>query len=411
MNKIARFSLIGCLSVLLLIGAFAGGLFVGHLSSSGSFNLPFVNMPAVPGVGAPSGGATPAEYETLFAPFWEAWQLVHDQYVDQPVDDTKLMQGAIRGMLEALGDEHTSYMDPQQFKDANAGISGNYEGIGAYVDSTGDYLTIISPIKGSPAEGAGLRAGDKIVAIDGEDMTGIDPELVRQRVLGPAGSTVKLSILREGDEKPFEVEITRAQINIASVEYEMKGDIAYVKLNTFGETTTEELKTALKELMAQNPKGLILDLRNNGGGYLRTAIEVSSQFVKEGVIVTEKYGDGKEDKYSAEKGGLALDIPMVVLVNEGSASASEIVAGALQDYARAQLVGVTTYGKGSVQIWTPLANEQGAVRVTIAKWLTPTGRTIHKVGLTPDVVVEMTQEDFDAQRDPQLDKAIELLSK
>jgi carboxyl-terminal processing protease len=302
-------------------------------------------------------------------------------------------------------------MDPQEYKDANAGMAGNYEGIGAYVDSSGDYLTIISPIKGSPAEKAGLRAGDQIVALDGEDMTGINPELVRQRVLGPAGTTVTLTIKRESVEEPFDVQITRATITIASVEYEMKGDIAYIKLNTFGETTTDELKKALKELLANNPKGLILDLRNNGGGYLQTSVEVASQFVGEGVIVAEKYGDGKEDTYDALSGGLALDIPMVVLVNEGTASASEIVAGAIQDYARGQLVGVKTYGKGSVQIWTPLADNQGAVRITIAKWLTPKGRAIHKIGLTPDVVVEMTNEDIDTGKDPQLDKALDLLSQ
>jgi carboxyl-terminal processing protease len=302
-------------------------------------------------------------------------------------------------------------MNPQEYKDANASIAGNYEGIGAYVDSSGDYLTIISPIKGSPAEKAGLHAGDQIVGIDGEDMTGINPELVRQKVLGPAGTTVTLTIKRANVEKPFDVQITRATITIASVEYEMKGDIAYIKLNTFGETTTDELKKALKELMANNPKGLILDLRNNGGGYLQTSVEVASQFVGEGTIVTEKYGDGKEDKYDAQPGGLALNIPMVVLVNEGTASASEIVAGAIQDYGRGKLVGVKTYGKGSVQIWTPLSDNQGAVRITIAKWLTPKGRTIHKVGLTPDVVVEMTNSDFDTGKDPQLDKALELLSQ
>jgi carboxyl-terminal processing protease len=169
------------------------------------------------------------------------------------------------------------------------------------------------------------------------------------------------------------------------------------------------LTSQLKQLLAKNPKGLILDLRNNGGGYLQTAVEVASQFVKEGVIVSEKYGDGKNQKFDAISGGLATDIPMVVLVNEGTASASEIVSGAIQDYGRGKLVGVTTYGKGSVQIWTPLSNDQGAVRITVAKWLTPKDRTINKIGLEPDVVVKMTKEDFDAKRDPQLDAAIKTL--
>lgn len=410
MNKFIKFTILTVFVGFLIISAFAGGVIVGQIAP-----IPGLPSPAASRtVSTPeaASAATPQELQTLFAPFWETWQLVHEMYVDQPVDDTALMRGAIRGMLGALGDDHTSYMDPQEYKDANASLAGNYEGIGAYVDTTGDYLTIISPIKGSPAEAAGLRAGDKIIAIDGEDMSGVNPELVRKRVLGPAGTTVTLTILREGEEKPFDVAITRAKIVVASVEYQMKGEIAYVKLNTFGETTGRELKDALRELMAQKPKGLILDLRNNGGGYLRTAVEVLSQFLKQGeVALYEQYGDGRRDTFRTQGGGLATDIPMVVLVNEGSASASEIVAGALQDYGRATLVGVKSYGKGSVQNWIPLDGEQGAVRITVAKWLTPKERTIHKIGLTPDVVIELTKEDRDAKRDPQLDKALELLSQ
>ncbi|MCS6995173.1 MAG: S41 family peptidase [Anaerolineales bacterium] len=415
MNKFIKYTLITALVLFLVLSAFVGGFAVGQTVPLSAL-VPGLSMPSIAprAVATPQAAAeaTPQELQELFAPFWEAWKLVHEQYVDQPVDDTALMRGAIRGMLGALGDDHTSYMDPEEYKDANASLAGNYEGIGAYVDTTGDYLTIISPIKGSPAEAAGLRAGDKIIAIDGEDVSGINPELVRKRVLGPAGTTVTLTILREGEEKPFDVAITRAKIVVASVEYEMKGEIAYVKLNTFGETTGRELRDALKELMAQKPKGLILDLRNNGGGYLRTAVEVLSQFLKQGeVALYEQYGDGRRDTFNTLGGGLATDIPMVVIINEGSASASEIVAGALQDYGRATLVGVKSYGKGSVQNWIPLNGEQGAVRITVAKWLTPKERTIHKTGLTPDVIVELTKEDRDAKRDPQLDKALELLSR
>jgi len=408
------------IAVILLAGAFSGGFLVGHY-------LPFSDLTAA-NEGAPSlledstitpsivqgdsASATPQDLEALFKPFWETWAIVHAQFVDQPVDDVALMRGAIRGMLESLGDEHTSFMDPQEYTDANAGLEGSYEGIGAYVDTGGDFLTVTSPIPGSPAEKAGLKPGDEIIAIDGEDMTGINPELARRKVLGPAGTVVLLTIRREGTEEPFDVEITRDRINIASVESKMlENDIAYLKLNTFGDTTTRDLKEQLGDLMDQNPKGLILDLRYNGGGYLQTAVEVTSQFISEGVVLYEQYGDGRKDSYDAIRGGLALDIPMVVLINKGSASASEIVAGALQDHDRAQLVGETSYGKGSVQNWIPLEDNQGAVRVTIAKWLTPEGRTIHKLGLTPDVIVELTDEDAAAERDPQLDKAIELLSK
>lgn len=414
MKKFIQFTLIALLSVALLLGAFSGGFVAGHFTQLSALeNLPFLaGSPLARPLATPSGAAdaTPDNLKTLFAPFWETWTLIHQQYVDQPVDDLKLMQGAISGMLASLGDPHTSYMDPAQFKDANSSLSGEYEGIGAYVDTTGDFLTVISPISQSPAEKAGIQSGDKIIAIDGESMKGINPELARQKVLGPAGSVVTLTIQREGVEKPMDIKITRAKITIASVESKMlDGDIAYVKINTFGDTTTQELTAQLKKLMSQNPKGLIVDLRNNGGGYLQTAVEVASQFVKQGVIVSEKYGDGKNQKFDAISGGLATDIPMVVLINEGTASASEIVSGAIQDYGRGKLVGATSYGKGSVQIWTPLSNAQGAVRITVAKWLTPKDRTINKIGLTPDVVVEMTQEDFNAKRDPQLDAAIKTL--
>ncbi|HEY3312148.1 MAG TPA: S41 family peptidase [Anaerolineales bacterium] len=415
MKKFFQIALIVVLAGLLLTGAFSGGFVAGHFTKLSALdNMPFIaGAPFLRPLATPEGAtnATPDSLKTLFSPFWEAWDLVHKQYVDQPVDDLKLMRGAISGMLAALGDQHTSFMDPTQFKEANASLQGGYEGIGAYVDTTGAFLKVISPISQSPAEKAGIRAGDLIVAIDGASMKGINPEVARQKVLGPAGSTVTLSIQREGTDQPFDVKIVRAKITIASVESKMlDNNIAYVKLNTFGDTTTQELTSQLKELLAKNPKGLVFDLRNNGGGYLQTAVEVASQFIKEGVIVSEKYGDGRPvDKSNAIPGGLATDIPMVVLVNEGTASASEIVAGAIQDYARGKLVGVTTYGKGSVQIWTPLSNDQGAVRITIAKWLTPKDRTIHQVGLTPDVVVEMTKDDYAAQRDPQLDAAVKTL--
>jgi carboxyl-terminal processing protease len=279
------------------------------------------------------------------------------------------------------------------------------------VDTTQDYLTIISPMPGSPAEKSGLRPNDKVIAIDGEDMTGIDGEVARQKVMGPKGTKVLLTISREGQE-PFDVEVTRDAIMVPSVEAKMlDNDIAYIQLFTFGDDTTNDLQAALKELMAENPSGLILDLRNNGGGYLDTAIEVASEFISDGVVMYEQYSDGRKDALEAQGGGLATRIPMVVLINEGSASASEIVAGAIQDRDRGQLVGTTSFGKGSVQTYMELDNDQGAVRVTVARWLTPNGRQIHDVGLTPDVVVEITEEDIQNGLDPQLEQAIQSLLK
>jgi carboxyl-terminal processing protease len=392
-------------AILLLAGACSAGFVAGWF-----IQPQLKNKSAQDLLPAPKTTIDPQDTDTLFKPFWEAWQIVHDYYVDQPVDNEKLMQGAIRGMLEALGDKHSSYVDPFEYKKATIVVSGEYEGIGAWVNTEGDFLTISEPMPGSPAEKAGLLTGDQIIKIDGEDMTGVLLELAHRKVLGPAGSTVILTILREGVENPFDVPVTRASIKVASVDSKMLEDnIAYVKVSTFGEQTDAELTKALKDLMKNKPVGLILDLRNNGGGLLDTAVKLASQFIGNGVILFEEYGDGTRVTHEALQGGLATDIPLVVLVNEFSASASEVVAGAIQDTGRGELVGVTTYGKGSVQNWIPLSGEEGAVRVTIAHWLTPKGRLIHEVGLTPDVEVTMTEEDIKAKLDPQLDAAIKIL--
>ncbi|GAB4578105.1 MAG: hypothetical protein Fur0022_08380 [Anaerolineales bacterium] len=347
---------------------------------------------------------TPADLVEVSVPFWQTW------IRSTAPHDVTLMRTAINGMLASLNDQHTSYMDPDQFLQANIPLDGEYEGIGAWVDPDGEYLTIVSPMPDSPAEQAGLKPGDQVIKVDGEDMTGIDGNLVIRRVLGPAGSQVTLTIRREG-VPDFDVVITRAKIIVPSVTGEMleEHNIAYIQLLNFGQNTGDDLRKELQELLAQNPKGLILDLRNNGGGYLLTAIDIASEFIEEGVIMYEVYGDGRRDVYEAYGNGMATEIPMVVLINEGSASASEILAGAIQDYERAPLVGVTSFGKGSVQNWVPLSSEDGAVRVTIARWYTPKERLIHEVGLEPDVFVELTEADIEAGLDPQLDKAIEIL--
>ncbi len=351
---------------------------------------------------------TPEELQGLFSPFWETWDIVHEMYVDQPVDQLALMRGAIIGMLDALGDKHTSYMTPDQFKQANESLEGEYEGIGAWVDTSGDYVEIISPMRGSPAAEAGLQPKDLVIAVDGEDMTGIPGDLVLKRILGPAGTQVTLTI-RRGDET-FDVVIKRANIIVPTVESEMLEDnIAYIQLSNYGDKTTQQLREALKSLQKQNPKGLILDLRGNGGGYLNTAIQVVSEFIADGVVMFEQYGDGETFTYQAIPGGLATKIPLVVLVDGGTASAAEITAGAIQDHNRGPLVGDITYGKGSVQSWIALKNDAGGVRVTIARWLTPNGRQISEIGLEPEYIVEITAEDYEAGLDPQLDKAIEVL--
>jgi carboxyl-terminal processing protease len=406
MNKTLRTVLIVFIALVLVVCSFGGGLAAGRL-------LPAFQtgggLPIQPTVSGTENG-TPTEAQALFEPFWQAWDLVHQYYVDQPVDDTALMEGAISGMMNALGDPHSGYWTPQETTDANQYMSGEYDGIGAYVDTRGDYLTITKPIPGYPAEEAGLQPGDVIIAVDGEDMTGMDPELVRMtRVMGTAGTTVHLTIQRPGIEQPMEFDITRAHIVIPSVTSKMlDNNIAYIQITVFGANTQQDFHDQLGQLMAQNPSGLILDLRDNGGGYLDTGISVASEFIDHGVIVYERDSNGNLTPGNAVPGGLALTVPLVVLVNENTASASEIVSGAIQDDGRGKLVGVVTYGKGSVQNWIPL-NDGGTARITIAKWLTPNQRAIDGVGLTPDIVVELSQADLDAGRDPQLDAAVQAL--
>ena len=354
---------------------------------------------------------TPGEISGDFSSFWEVWRSAQYGSTGVVVSYQELEQAALRGMVEALGDPHTAYLDPFELQQSDLSLEGNYEGIGAWVDTTTEYVTIIAPMPDSPAEKAGLLAGDVVIAIDGEDMTGVDGNVVVSHILGPAGTTVVLTIQRESEPAPFDVSVIRAAITVPSVETEMlDGDIAYIQLFTFGADSSAEIHSALEEIQAQNADGLILDLRNNGGGFLNTAVDITSEFITDGVALYEEYGDGTRDSYNLQDGGLAVDIPMVVLVNGGTASASEILAGAIQDYGRAQLVGETTFGKGSVQISRTLSNDQGALRITIAHWLTPNERHIDGVGLEPDVVVPLTEEDVQAQRDPQLDRAVELLN-
>ncbi len=415
--KKSTWAIIGILGGLaIIVSSFTAGAIVGNLLLP-QIGPAWLNQsseaphPEYTGRDSDGESGIPGSTDEMFIPFWETWDIVHDQYIDQPVDDLALMRGAISGMLDSLGDQHTSYMDPDQYLQSNMPLDGEYEGIGAWVDTTSEYLTIISPMPNSPAKKAGLLPGDEVIMIDGVDMTGIDGSLVIRKVLGPAGSTVVLTIQREGEPKPFDVTIVREKITIPSVDSEMLDDqIGYVQIITFGQDTRDELRNQLEEILAQDPVGLVVDLRNNGGGYLQTAVEVGSEFIGEGIILYEDYGaEGGMKEFPALSGGLATEIPMVLLVNEGSASASEIVAGAIQDYQRGPLIGATTFGKGSVQNWIPLSNEGGAVRVTIARWLTPEKRQIHEVGLEPDYIVEFTEDDYLNDLDPQLDKALEIL--
>lgn len=404
--KSGRTALTIFIAVVLFIGTFSGGLLLGWVLPREPLNL----FPAKSPTAQATAGSETSALEAHFSPLLEAWDIVHENFIYQPLDDVKLVQGAIRGMLDSLGDKHTSYMTPEEYEQANAPLVGSYGGIGAYVDTSGDFLTILNPMPGSPAERAGLKPGDQIIAVDHEDVSGLEPDLVLTRVRGEPGTTLILTVRRGDPPETLDFTIVREVIKLTSVEYKMLDqNIAYISLSQFAENTNAELIAALEEMLPQNPRGLILDLRYNGGGYLDTAVQVVSQFIKEGVVLYEELGDGTRQTYRVIPGGMATDIKLVVLVNDYSASASEITAGAIQDYERGVIVGTVSYGKGSVQNWVALADNAGAVRITIAKWLTPKERQIDTIGITPDVEVQMTDEDFEAGRDPQLDKAVEII--
>ncbi len=365
--------------------------------------------PALPeSFGQAVGEQTTDDINELFAPFWASWDLLHDAYGDV-LDDTALMEGALRGMLESLGDPHTDYMDPETYAQIMQAMSSEYEGIGATVRQNEDTggLELISIMEGSPAEKAGLRAGDEIVMVDGEDVTELSQNEIIALVRGPAGSTVELGIRRPKESNLLDFDVVRERINVPSVSSEMlEDDIAYVRLSQFDLDTGTLLRGVINELDANTLNGLVLDVRSNPGGYLTTSIDVASVFISEGPVVIER-GPNREQTYQALGNANAADVPMVVLVDQGSASASELIAGALQDRGRATVVGMPTFGKGSVQTWRELSNG-GGVRITISRWYTPDGRSVSAAGIDPDIVVPFEVDSPDDE-DPQLQTALSVL--
>jgi len=359
----------------------------------------------------PAPIATPLpDEEEQFQIFWEAWHLIEENF-DGPIPDMRTRTyGAINGMLRTLDDDHTVLLSPEYAAIFGEDLSGSFEGIGALVKMREDgKLMIVEPFKGQPAERAGLRSGDIVLAVDGTTLQGLNLYEAIALIRGPKGTMVNLTIERKGIEQPFDIEVERARIEIPVVETEMlEGNIAYISLFEFSEPAPARFREALQELLAKEPRGLILDLRGNPGGYLGVAVDIGSEFISEGLILRQRAKGEQEVEHPAKGDGVALDVPLVVLVDGGTASASEIVAGALQDHERAVLIGEQTFGKGTVQVGYGLS-DGAELRITIAHWFTPDGRAIEKEGLTPDIVVEMTQEDKDAGRDPQLERAIEYL--
>jgi carboxyl-terminal processing protease len=343
--------------------------------------------------------------------FWEAWQIIEQEFFGELPDPRELTYGSIRGALRTLDDPATMLVEPMPSEDQMIDLRGVYEGIGALVAiDDEDQVVIVSPFDGSPAMQAGIRAGDVVLRVDDVAVTGMPLEEAVRLIRGPRGSTVRLTIMREEEAEPLVIEVTRDEVELATVGGTvLEEDIGYVRISLFSERTSQELEEMLQELMEEDPLGLILDLRNNPGGvFPSAAIEVTSQFLDKGTIVYEQFSDGREQAYSAQRGGLATEIPLVVLVNQGTASNSEVVAGAIQDHNRGVLIGEQTFGKGSVQRVHELSDGSG-LHVTIALLLTPDRRPFHGEGLTPDIVVPFAEEDFLQGVDPQLERAIEYL--
>lgn len=351
-----------------------------------------------------------------FDEFWEVWRKVKSSYVEQPVDDVKLFYGAIEGMVAGLDDPHSAYFPPKEAKEFADDLAGHLEGVGIEIGIRDDILTVIAPLAETPAARVGLLPGDKIFTIDGKETPGITIDEAVRKIRGPEGTRVTLGITRDGWKELKEFTMTRQKIAIPTVEVEVKpGNIAVIRIFYFNQETWAEVDKTIKRLLKAPPRGIVLDLRRNPGGYLDTAIRVASEWVADGLIVSEKGNGGLVREHASEGSHRLANIPTVVLVDRGTASGAEIVAGALQDYKLATIVGEKTYGKGSVQDFEAL-RDGSALKLTIARWHTPLGRQIDKEGIAPDMILEkMTEEKTSGEKtevkDLGLEKALEILQK
>lgn len=357
-----------------------------------------------------TAGVAPVGTETSFDRIDEVWNVLRKEYVRQPLNQTDAVYGAIRGMVESLQDPYTVFLTPKEATSFREEIDGVFEGIGAEIGMKEQQLVIIAPLPDSPAENAGLVAGEKILAIDGTITVGVQLDDAVKKIRGTKGSTVVLTVQRD-DQQAREVSIVREAITIKSAKLAMRENgIGVLTVSYFGPNTTSEFTAAVNAFSVQQGKRLVLDLRSNPGGFLDGAVDIASFFVEKGQpVVSEQLVDGTKKTETAKGGDRLAGVPVVVLVDQGTASAAEIVAGALQDYAIGTLVGVKTFGKGSVQQLEEFA-DGASLKVTVAKWLTPKGRSISDQGIAPDVEVAVSEEDSAANRDPQMEKAIELLN-
>lgn len=345
---------------------------------------------------------------------WQVLDTLNQKYIDKPIDQQKALYGAVEGAVSSLGDPYTVFFDPQQYNDFKTQLAGSFEGIGAEVGLKDGNLIIVAPIAGAPAEKAGLKAGDIILKIDGTDTNGMTLDDAVNKIRGPKGTQVKLTIFRTSTNKQSDITITRATISITSVKWSYKTTttgkkIAVIQVSQFGDDTVDLFRKAAADIQTQNVAGVIIDLRDDPGGYLDDAVQLASYWLdKDQLVVSEKHSDGSDIQYTAKGGNVFKGMPTVVLINGGSASASEILSGALHDHGDAKLVGQKSFGKGSVQELIDMP-QNTALKVTVAKWYTPNGININKNGIEPDYKVDFTATDVQNNKDPQMDKALDLL--
>ncbi|MDP3778431.1 MAG: S41 family peptidase [bacterium] len=396
--------LVSIIIVVIVLGtSFFAGVLYGYDNRPGSEKV----------AGIVGKEAPPNLSSVDFNLFWDVWSRLERKYVDSSkLDREKLMFGAIKGLVSAVGDPHTEFMPPVEAKQFQEDIKGSFDGIGAEIGLRKGVLTVIAPLHDNPAEKAGIKAGDKILKIDDKSTEGLALDEAVRLIRGPHATKVRLLIYRDGFDKPKEFSITRDVIHVKIVETEKKGDgIFVIKLHQFTENAGIEFRKAVQEFYASGSKKLVLDLRNDPGGYLTVSVDIASWFVPAGdVIARERYSNGSEDLYRSNGYGLLEKVPTVVIINEGSASASEILSGALRDLRHIKLIGTKSYGKGSVQEVEDL-DKKSSLKVTIAKWLTPNGTEIDGIGLEPDIKVELpatlTEDNMD--KDFFMDKALEVL--
>ncbi len=391
-----------------VIGIALGLLFTGYAFGSHEF-ASVEALDAEERVLGQGSVATGLSDDADFQTFWDVWRLVKSAYVDQPVSERDLYYGSIAGMVAGLGDPYSVYFTPEDARAFDEQLAGSFFGIGAQLDVKDEQIVVVAPLPGTPAERAGVLTGDIILAIDGVTTEGMSIDEAVSHIRGEKGTSVTLTLYRVGTDAPEDIPITRDEITIDSVAYTLRDDgIAVIEVSMFNDDTSTLFAAAAERVIDDGATGILLDLRNNPGGLLDSAIDLAGYWIPAGqTAVIESVGDAQTE-YPTNGTAMLANIETVVLVNGGSASASEILAGALQDADEAVIVGQTTFGKGSVQEYHDLP-DGGAVKITVAKWLTPLGRSIDNEGIAPDQDVPYTQEDIDAKRDPQLDAALHIL--